>query len=434
MLPERLNAMSQITLSTFSFSTNQPKAIRFKLSKDYLRKLEIEPGVLVYHMYPTLDIWLGRELPDDVNPRSHEEGAIKGSVPKAIGETLKETPRDFYLANRGATVLLESLTFNPDTQTVEMVLVDYQGDSANQGIADGGTSDAVIARIQKEVALELGIADFGKLSAEQIPEFLRESRFHIEAIVGLKDRDRIRKLVQGRNTSRQVKPWTINDFQGDFNWMKDVLEAPSSPLKGKIGYEEHAIADVGILEVIAILTLFHPAYNQKGKAPTTAYSSRGSLNNKLTNEEFAPGYKSLSPVMLDILKLHDFVYCNFQKCHDQAIPNGRLGRRGKTGNRIFPQKKIRLPLTGAESDREIPNGVLYPLLASLRALIKFENGQAQWSTNPFEFFEEYGGELVETLIAQLESLGNNPQTLGKNKVGYTALFDRARILVFEKEQ
>jgi hypothetical protein len=419
-----------------SFSTTQTKTIRFKLSKDFLRKLEIEPGVLVYHLYPTLDVWLGRELPDDVNPRSHNEEALRGPIPKAIGETLKETPKDFYLANRGATVLLESLTFNPDTQTVEMVLSDYEGDSANQGIADGGTSDAVIARIQKEIALDMGFEDFRALSAEQVPPFLRESRFHIEAIVGLKDRDRIGNLVHGRNKSVPVKSWTINDFQGDFNWMKDVLEAMKSPFKGRVGYEEYASADVGILEVIAILTLFHPSYNEKGKAPTSAYSSRGSLNNKLTNQESAPGYKSLSPIILDILELHDFVYCNFEKSYNQVFQNGKLGRRGKTENRIFPKKKekIRLRLTGMESDREVPNGVLYPLLASLRALVRIENAQAQWITSPRKFFEEHGGELVENLISQLESLGNNPQTLGKNKVAYTSLFNLAKVRVLEKVQ
>lgn len=426
--------MSKNSSTSSSFSTTQTKTIRFRLSKDYLRKLEIEPGIVVYHLYPTLDAWVGRELPDDVNPRSHEDEAMKGSIPKAIGETLKETPTDFYLANRGATILLESLTFNPDKQTVEMILTDYEGDGANQGIADGGTSDAVIARIQKEVANDLGYDDFRKLSVDQVPTFLCESRFHIEAIVGLKDRDRIRKLVHGRNKSRQVKEWTISDFQGDFNWMKDVLEAPKSPFKGKIGYEENAIADVGILEVIAILTLFHPNYNEKGKAPTTAYSSRGRLNNKLTNQEFAPGYKSLSAIMPDILKLHDFVYCRFHPSYKQAFPNSRPGGRGKKENRLFPQRKVMLPLTGKESDYEVPNGVLYPLLASLRALIHFEDDHARWRTDPFKFFEEYGAELVETLNNLLESFNDNPQALGKNKVPYTSLFDRARILVFEKEQ
>lgn len=428
--------MTQYT-SAFSHTSTSPtntKRIHFKLNKEYLRKLEVEPGVLIYHLYPTLDVWIGRELPDDVNPRSHEEGSIKGNVPKAIAETLKETPKDFYLANRGATVLLESLTYHPDTQIVEMVMVDYEGDSANQGIADGGTSDAVIAKIQKEVALELGVEDFNKLSQDQIPSIFREARFHIEAIVGLKDRERIRKLVQGRNTSRQVKPWTINDFQGDFNWMKDLLEGSNSQFKGRIGYEENAIAEVGILEVIAILTLFHPVYNEKGKAPTVAYSSRGNLNNKLTNQELAAGYQELSPILLDILNLHDYVYSKFHECFKKAFPVARLGGRGKKNNRMFPPKKVPLSLTGQQSDYEVPNGVLYPLLASLRALVQIENGRARWKTDPFKFFNDYGGELVESLIAQLDSLGGNPQTLGKNKVAYTSLFDRARILVFEKDQ
>jgi len=137
--------------------------------------------------------------------------------------------------------------------------------------------------------------------------------------------------------------------------------------------------------------------------------------------------------MLDILKLHDFVYCNFKKSYDLGFPNGKLGRRGKTENRIFPKKKITLPLTEKESDYEVPSGVLYPLLASLRALVRIENAQAQWVTDPHNFFDEHGGELVENLISQLESLGNNPQTLGKNKIAYTSLYNLAKIRVLEKE-
>lgn len=117
-----------------------------------------------------------------------------------------------------------------------------------------------------------------------------------------------------------------------FSWVNLSMQRS---VKGKIGYEENASADVGILEVIAILTLFHPSYNEKGKAPTSAYSSRGTLNNKLTNQEFAPGYKSLSPIILDILRLHDFVYCNFNKSYNQAFPNGKLGKR-----RSFPPKQV----------------------------------------------------------------------------------------------
>jgi len=48
------------------------------------------------------------------------------------------------------------------------------------------------------------------------------------------------------------------------------------------------------------------------------------------------------------------------------------------------------------------------------------------------FFEKYGAELVGTLIEQLDMLGGNPQTAGKKKPVYTALHDRARLLLSEE--
>jgi hypothetical protein len=145
--------------------------------------------------------------------------------------------------------------------------------------------------------------------------------------------------VQGRNTSRQVKSWTIADFKGSFDWIKDILDARDSEFRGMIGYEENAAASVNILEVLAILTLFHPMYDSKGKAPTIAYSSKGRMDQRLTDENAAPGYRLLAPILKDILRLHDHVYSTFHEKYSEAVPGGKLGRRGKTENRIFPKSK-----------------------------------------------------------------------------------------------
>ena len=51
--------------------------------------------------------------------------------------------------------------------------------------------------------------------------------------------------------------------------------------------------------------------------------------------------------------------------------------------------------------------------------------------DPIRFFDKNGAELMENLISQLEVLQNNPQTMGKTKTVYTALHDRARLLVAE---
>ena len=413
------------------------KSIHFHIDKEHYRRIEVEPGVTICHLYPTLNAWIGREAPDDVNPRSHEDQALTGSVPQAIEQTIRDCPEDFYLANRGETILAQSVSFDPNKQVVEIVLTDYSGDAAQHGVADGGTTDAIIARVQREIAQTYRV-EFCNLTLEQFPPFLRNARVHLEVIVGLEDRERIERLVQGRNTSRQVKPWTIADFKGSFDWIKGILDADNSPFKRKIGYEENAVTPVNILEVLAILTLFHPMYDSKGKAPTVAYSSKGRMDKRLTDKNAAFGYRLLAPILKDILQLHDYVYANFHTKYREAVPGGRLGRRGKTDNRVFPQIPRILPLTGVETQYVIPSGVLYPLLASLRALIRFpkegEQGEACWRMDPFMFFDKDGAELMENLISQLEVLQNNPQTMGKTKMVYTALHDRARLLVSDAER
>lgn len=420
-------------MRTAPSSSAPAKSIRFAIDKDHYRRLEIEPGVTICHLYPTLVAWVGRTAPDNVNPRSHDEASLGGSVPKAIEQTIRDNPDDFYLANRGATVLAASVSFDPEKQFVEIVLTDHDGEAPRHGVADGGTTDAVIAKVQREIAEQCEV-DFRDLTTEQIPPHLQRARVHLEVIVGLGDRERIERLVQGRNTSRQVKTWTMEDFKGSFDWIKEILGAESSEFKGKIGYEENAAAPVNILEVLSILTLFHPSFDAKSKAPTVAYSSKGRMDKRLTDPDTAQGYRALAPIIKDVLKLHDYVYANFQPKYREAVPNGRLGRLGKTNDRIFPNLPKTLPLTNTEVQYAVPNGVLYPLLASLRALVRFPsetNLNASWKTDPFEFFDKNGAELMDNLMSQLDTLQNNPQTMGKTKTVYIALHDRARLLLAE---
>jgi hypothetical protein len=61
-----------------------------------------------------------------------------------------------------------------------------------------------------------------------------------------------------------------------------------------------------------------------------------------------------------------------------------------------------------------------------------KTGKAYWKSDPIRFFEKYGGELVATLIEHLEMFGGNPNTAGKKKPVYTALHDRARLLLSEE--
>ena len=102
-----------------------PRRVSFTVEKECIRRFVLKDDgkdILIYHLYPTLADWVGKQLPDKVNPRSHDEQALKSGVAKKIRETILEVPEDFYLANRGVTILAENLKYDPEKGGAPMLL------------------------------------------------------------------------------------------------------------------------------------------------------------------------------------------------------------------------------------------------------------------------------------------------------------------------
>lgn len=403
---------------TVSFPIESEFVTETKFSDEDKRKKEIK----VFHLYPKLSDWPARKLPDAPNPRSHSEECLASPVAKAIESTLRDRTPDFHFINRGLTIMANK--FELKDNKVIITLTDPQ----NHGVADGATTDAVISKIQSEI-------DSIKQTDSESSNPLERGRVRVEAIVGLTDHDKIGWLVEGRNTSRQVKSWSLSEFRGHFDWLQQILERDGGLFKDKIGWEENAGKPFSVLDVLSLLTLFHPEWDQsspdgKIRAPVIAYSSKGKLDSRLTHPDLLPGYKSLSSVVEDILKLHDYVYSNFEKHYDTAYKGKtKLGRRIGFESRL-QDKPFTLSLTGTQSNYIIENGILFPLLASLRALIKYSKDKtASWKKNPFRFYDEHAPILIAHLIEQLESVGNSPNMLGKSKLAYVAIHREAMLLL-----
>jgi hypothetical protein len=426
-------------------SGRKPIVMRFHVGKEFIRKFEIpqldsrKKSTVVYHMYPLLSEWIGRTAPDGVNPRSHDPECLKSPVAKQIEQTILEKPEDFFLANRGSTLIADSVFFDGKTGDVEVCIIDPE----NQGLADGATTDAVIAKVQTQLArefLENREASYIQLldvKGGKIPEILKNGRVHLEVIENLDDRDRIANLVQGRNTSRQVRGWSMADFKGVFDWIKDILENDDE-FKNKVGYEENSPKDVSILDIISLITLFHPEFDEKDeagtdKAPTVAYANKGRMDSRLLDPELLKGYKNLIPVIQDTLRLHDYIYVNFEKAYDQAYKGkSRLGRRRGIESRLH-DKPLILPLTGLPASYVIPSGFMFPLVAAFRALISHKGQKGcHWRLDPFEFWDKYGKVLVAELMEQIDAQGGNPNVAGKRKLVYTALYSKARICMSDE--
>ncbi len=412
--------MSELHTTAFT-----PITLRFPHSKDDLRRITVKDGLGEYDVYrisPSARHWPAKSLPDKVNPRSHDEACLKSKVAKDIEQTLRDEPQDFWLANRGAFVLADRVKFDPERGQLEISITD---DNIH-GIADGATSNAVIAKVQQEAE------DNGD---EALADSLGLARFSVDVVVGLTEHDRVAKLVQGRNRSVQVKEWSLNDFRGGFDWLKTFIDRPDGPFRGKIGWEENATAPWSVLDLISIMTLFHPGYssreNRRRGQPTTAFSSKGSGDKRLLSEEMAPGYRSLEPVIEDILRLHDYVYAHFEPAYEvyNLEVNGKGSKAGR--RRGIEARPITLPLTETVSQYRVDKGLLFPLLAAHRALLDFEGG-VSWREEPIAFFDESGPDLVGRLIEEYEKLGKNPAAVGKQRSVYEGLFEKAENILMSR--
>ncbi len=403
-----------------------PHEYRIPVSQDHVRNLKNPhlENLTVIHAFVKVKDLPNRVIPDKINPRSHEVIKMKSGVPLAITETIENDPDLFHLLNRGCLILAKKAWYDNKERTLHFSI---ESDDEH-GMVDGATTDRVIAELKSQISN----ADFLTLKDDEIPDNFKELYIHLEIIAGDIDSELRIKLASARNTSLQVKEFSLEDLKGNFDWLKDVIE--KSQLKGRIRYRENEPAPVDVRTVLALLTLFHPRWNDKKTDPIIAYTGKGAIIENYQNPEWLSGYKEIAPVVIDILRLYDHIHVNFQEQYMKAYGTGsKLGRRREV-RFIEAQRKAKiLPLTQSETHYVIPDGWLYPLLGSFRVLLKEESNKKEsvdWKYDPFKFFDKFGSQLIPTIVGTSEELGSNPNAVGKSKRLWEALRDKVENRLF----
>ncbi len=386
-----------------SNTNGYPREYRFKVSQECVRAFKDphNPDLMIHHVYLPVSEFAHGLLPDDVNPRSHEK--VSGRVPKLIEESLKEQPTWFHLLNRGELVLAQRCWYDNKTGYLHILI----NSPTDGGLADGATTDRVIAAAKREAAE----------TPDGQPSFMKDAYVHLEIISGSIN-DMLVPLTGARNTSNQVKEFALENLGGGFDWLKELIE--KSEFAGRVRYRENDPQPVDIRTVLGVLTLFHPKWNELGREPLVAFSSKGMVLEYFRDPEWTAGYKALKPVVLDILRLHESIQLEFQaqynKYKGDSGASGKLGRRKEIGYK--DGKPFTLALSKAQTKYLIPDGWLYPILASFRQFLIFpENGKGDvtWITDAQAFFAEQGYELVADVVEQSQSLGSNPGAVGKSR-------------------
>jgi len=124
-------------------------------------------------------------------------------------------------------------------------------------------------------------------------------------------------------------------------------------------------------------------------------------------------YMKMAKIMPDIFKLYDAIEVGMNKFYRQKNPSGRYGAtKGVVVPRVGQQ--LQSKFLKNELDVASPNGFLYPILGAFRALVEEKNGIYCWKKSPFAVLEKVGADLVESTVSMSRSLGNNPQSVGKD--------------------
>ncbi len=364
------------------------------------------------HCYVKIAEFPHGKLPDDINPRSHDELRLNSGIPKRIAESLEDSPELFHIFNRGVLVVAKRASYDNNKR-----ILTFEIPSRDEGgLADGATTDRVIAGMLGKLSEE----DKKRILETDSPHFYKDAYVHVEVVSGIPP-DMIVPLTAARNTSKQVQEFALEQLRGGYDKLRKVLDA--SEFGDRIRYRENDPQTVDIRTVLGLLTLFHPKWDAEKREPLVAYRSKGGVLENFQDPDWKDGYEALFPFAVDILELHNYLHENFEVQYRKAFNGGRLGALRevvyKGGADVTSH-----PLLGHKVKYGLPDGWVYPMLASFRGLLDvygIGGKKPGWIREPKRFFDEFGDRLVEALVDFSKSQGSNAQTTGKQRLIWNTL-------------
>lgn len=369
-----------------------------KIPNPYLKQ-EIGPKEMV--MYVAIcDV---KELPDDIpmktNPR---EQKLTTNVAKKIKQSLLNTfDLDFYLLNRGMLISAKSVSFNNYSNELTVCFEDLDV----HGNVDGGHTYKTILENRDEL-------DEGQ-------QFVK-----LELLTGVEDI--FQNLAAARNISVPVQDKSIAELEKRFDIIKRTIG--NEKFSSKVYFKENEAGDIDVADLLAILNMFNiERYRNMESFSVISYSGRKKCidyyidAHKKYGEGAENPYVKMIPIMKDIFKLYDKIETGMNRFYKQKNAGGRYGAiKGIMVPR--PGMTLRSKYYETVMDTASPTGFIYPILGAFRALVEEADGVYRWKKNPFKVLEDVGADLVDTTIERSRSLGNNPQSVGKDSGHWKTLY------------
>ena len=394
------------------------------LNKESFTYIPDGQGRKIYNLVVPVSNW-DTEIPEEVNPRSHDsETFLNGNLPSKVFNSLKTKPDVFKFKNRGIAILAEKVTF--DGNIAKIYITDFK----KHGIADGGSTNAVIRK--------------AKLNNEESII----SEIQVKIYTGIEDENEIREICGGLNTSSQVKEWSLENAAGSYQNIKKIIDM--GPYANKIGFEENDIKDLDIIDVLGFLQVFHNSYRYGKNHPTTVYSARQNVEKRFRKrkDDISVGYDLIIPKTNEFIELYLYIIEALNSKSVTKIRKKYSTDISKTKN-ILPEERKKLlsatkdrnckmPISEEIIDFFPPKSFIIPIYAALRPLLEDVEidgvKSVRWKIDPKKFIDIHKDELFGILFKSFKSDYHGSFTrLGGSVSIFDSLFKSAENKVKDEE-
>lgn len=403
------------------------KELKLQLPVNQFRNLSI-PGV---YGAPKLGVCFVRvvDIPgilDDymeVNPRvpsRSKKGLLAGPVTKGILTTLRDSPEEMVIKNQGIYLLVDEANFERGANDTQGTLHLTLNDIGKHGIVNGGHT---YAAIREAVETSEG-EDLKSLQKAYV-------RFHIFQNI---EADFVPEMAEGLNRSKQVDDPSLVNLQGEFDIIRKVLKGTKG--EKAVAYHQGDDGEVYISDILVYLSMFNlERFNEK-KHPNGLYN-RSSLGLKHFSEDIV---ESRTNMLALIQLLPDFLWLadSIRKKTPIAAKNNsfKFGMV-KIGNERLGGSKAKgtyLPFLGETIDYRVPNGWVYPMLASFRAnLVKSANGKSlTWKVPLPQILADTIDDLVGVCVSEHKENNARPELIGKRESSYSQCFTKVQLYLAKR--
>jgi hypothetical protein len=392
-----------ITFKPFESSHHEASYRRIESPYDKEGKHSCVMVVEAGNLPKILNEWKG------VNPRGVD---LNSSVAREIRRTIDEEPKAFLYRNRGLVILAKSCSLNTKSKMVTIALDDKE----LHGLLDGGHTYAVIQQALCDVK-----------------EGWEDVYVNVQVLTGFNELEEVVDLAAARNTSQQVKDYSLDNMQGHFDMIKEVLSG--QPYADKIAYMENDKGVDGedkpvdiVRDILSCLVCFDIVHFTEDNHPLKVYNSKFQVLRHF--EKSADRLKGLVRLLPGMLNLVDTI--------NYHIPIAYTGDGGKWALlKGVQQEKNATPLyfTGGKCRFKNPKGSIYPVLAAFRQLVERRGEEFVWSgdRDPIETFHAHKLVLARKIG---EKMRENPDSnsLGKDKSAWEVCYSALETAILKADK